>query len=202
MNTLPFEVIAAPATVYFADAGTAMPDIDADLSVLVAWTKVGSSGSLNYDDASGIALQPEQTTVPWMALGDSAARKIFRTAEGFKVRLKLVDITVEQLALALNHNSVTTVPPGPGNAYRKVGLSRGFNVATKALLIRWDVSPYLADGKSQFYLPRAAQTGNPTDLVAKKGEPMGVQLEWTALVDPNAADDERLGVFAAESDDT
>lgn len=197
-NTVPYEVIAAPFTLWVAPVGTAFPLID--VTPAVAWIKVGTSGDLNYDDAAGVTVEHSQAITAWRASGDSGSRKVFRTEEDLKIRLKLMDITLEQYAFALNHNAVTDVAAGSGTAgYRSIGLSRGFTVATRALLIRGSVSPYGAeDWNSQYEIPVAAQTGNPS-VVFKKGEPAGLDLEWTALVDPNAATEfERFGRLVSQ----
>jgi hypothetical protein len=199
MNTLPYEVIAAPYTVWRAPAKTAIPEISSAPGV--AWTRVGLSGDLNYDDGTGVIIVPEQTIVEWRALGDSGTRKVFRTSEGFKVRLKLVDIRAEGLSIGINDNEVTDTASGVSAAgFRKVGLSRGFDVSTGALLVRGSVSPYGEDWNSQYYVPIAALTGNPT-LAYVKGVPVGIDIEWTALIDPDAAVDERLGVYMAQDSD-
>ncbi len=200
-NTVPYEVIAAPFTLWIAPVGTVFPLID--VAPAVAWIKVGSSGDLNYDDATGVIVEHSQSITPWRSSGDSGSRKVFRTEEDLKVRLKLMDITLEQYALALNHNAVTDVAAGAGTAgYRKLGLSRGFTVATRALLIRGAVSPYGEDDwNSQYEIPIAAQTGNPS-VVYKKGDPAGLDLEWTALVDSTAASEfERFGRLIAQDAD-
>lgn len=193
MNSVPYEVIAAPYSVYVAPVATAFPAIDA--APAGPWALVGTSGNLNYDDGVGVTVEHSQEVVEWMALGDGGTRKVFRTKEGQKVKLKLVDITLEQYAHALNGNTVTE---NPGE--RVIGLSRGFDVATYALLVRAEVSPYQADGNSQYEIPIAAQTGSPTVLY-KKGEPAGLDLEWITLVDPSAATtDERFGRLRVADD--
>jgi hypothetical protein len=201
MNTVPYEVIAAPYTLWHAPVGTAFPLID--VAPAVAWVKVGTSGNLNYDDGAGVTVEHSQTIVPWRAVGDCGSRKVFRTEEDLKVRLKLVDITLEQYALALNHNTVTTIgKSGSTVGYKKIGLSRGFSVANRALLIRGSVSPYGADWVSQYEIPIAVQTGSPT-VIYKKGEPAGLDLEWMSLVDPNASNAaERFGRLIAQNDDS
>lgn len=194
MNTVPFEVIAAPYRMYLAEVGTVFPLVDAEPSV--DWILVGTSGDLNLDADAGVTVEHSQTTAPWRSLGDCGSRKIFRTEEDLKIKVKLVDVSLEQYKLALNHNAV-----GMHTGYRSVGLSRGFNVATHALLIRGDVSPYGEEGASQYEVPRAAQTGNPS-VVFKKGIPAGLDLEWMALVDPDAESvDERFGRLVAQDDD-
>ena len=197
-NSAPFEVIAAPVTLWFANVGTAFPALDATPGA--GWTKVGSSGSQNYDRGEGVTIEHRQTTVPWRSVGDTGTRKSFRTEEDLIIRLKLVDVTLEQYAIALNNNTVTDTPPGAGTiGTRKIGLSRGTSITTKALLIRSEASPYGADFVSQYEVPMAQQVGSPTVAQGKPGEPSGLNLEFMALVDTSAASaDERFGRLIAQ----
>lgn len=201
MNSVPYEVIAAPFTLYVAPTGTAFPDVDSTPGA--EWTKVGTSGPLNYDRAEGVTVEHRQSTSPWRSSGDTGVRKNFRVEEDQIVRLKLVDITLEQYALAMNHNTVTTVPAGAGTpGYRKIGLSRGSNIVTKALLVRGNVSPYGEDWNSQYEIPLAQQIGSPSVALSKPGEPAGLNLEFMTLVDTTAAsEDERFGRLIAQDDD-
>ncbi len=192
-NTTPYEIIAAPFTLWWAPVGTAFPLVNA--TPASPWAKVGSSGSLNYDDATGVTVEHSQTMSAFRALGDAGTRKMFRTEESMKVKVKLVDVTLEQYRHALNQNTLTTTAAASGiPGTKKVGLSRGFTVATVALLIRGDVSPY---GDSplamQYEVPIAAQIGSPM-AVYKKSDPVGLELEWEVLVDTTASSDyERFG---------
>jgi hypothetical protein len=197
-NSAPYEIIAAPFTVWFAPLGTAFPLINA--APANPWAKIGSSGDLNYLD-DGVTVAHSQAMTLFRALGDAGSRKAFRTEEDLMVRLVLADLTLEQYAHALNSNTVTTVAAGMGTAgYKKIGLSRGFSVATYALLVRGP-SPYGDDFNMQFQVPRAAQTGNP-EPVMRKGEPAALALEWTALVDPDAATEfVRFGQLLAQHAD-
>lgn len=194
-NSLPFEVIAAPFVVWFSPVGTAFPLINA--APAAPWAKVGTSGDLNYTE-DGVTVGHSQEVEKWRALGDVGSRKVFRVSEDMMIRLALADLTLEQYQHALNANPVTTVPAGSGTAgYKKIGLSRGFAVATVALLVRGP-SPYGDDFTMQFEIPRAAQSGNP-EPVMKNGTPAALALEWTALVDPNAANaEERFGRLLAQ----
>lgn len=186
MNTVPYEVIAAaPIALYTAAADTAKPALDIDPPI--AWTKLGLSGDLNYDDGSGVEVSNPQNLSPWRALGDAGSRKVFRQDEDCKIKVKVVDLTLETMSQAINGNSVTTVAPGVGTVgYKWIGLSRGLSVNTLALLIRLLISPYGADWIGQYYFPRCAQSGSPTQLY-KKTEPVGLELEFMALVKPDAA---------------
>lgn len=197
-NTEPFEIIAAPFTVWVAPIGTAFPSIDA--APAGPWTKVGSSGDLNYTD-EGVTVSHSQAMEFFRALGDSGSRKVFRTEEDLKIRLVLADVSLEQYAHALNSNAVTTTPAGAGTAgYKKIGMSRGHGVSTVALLVRGP-SPYGDDWALQYEVPLAAQSGNP-EPVYMKGTPAALALEWTALVDPDAPNEfERFGVIRAQHAD-
>ena len=195
-NTQPFEIIAAPYKVYFAPTGTAFPAIDLAIPAS-PWKLVGTSGDLNYTD-EGVTVAHNQALEKFRALGDSGSRKIFRTEEDLMIRLMLADITLEQYSHALNSNAVTTVAAGAGTAgYKVIGLSRGFAVATVALMVRGP-SPYGDNFTLQYEVPLAAQSGNP-ETVFVKSTPVALALEWTALVDPNAVSQfERFGRLRAQ----
>lgn len=194
-NTVPFEIIAAAFKMYLAPVGTAFPLIDAVPAV--DWVLVGTSGDLNYMD-DGITIDQPQTVTPFRALGDSGVRKVFRQDEDLKMGLVLVDLTLEQYKIAINHNTVATVPAGGEAGYKKIGLSRGLIVATHALLLRGP-SPYMEDGNMQYEIPRGAQTGSPS-VVMRRTVPAGLKLEWMALVDPAAATEaERFGRIIAQT---
>lgn len=196
-NSAPYEIIAAPFVVWYAPLGTAFPAIA--IAPPSPWAKVGSSGDLNYLD-EGIKVSHSQTMNLFRSLGDAGSRKAFRTEEDLMVSLTLADLTLEQYAHALNSNTVTTTAAGAAAGYKKLGLSRGFSVATYALLLRGP-SPYGDDWNMQFEIPRAAQTGNP-EPVMRKGEPAALALEWTALVDPDASTEfERFGRLIAQHAD-
>lgn len=199
-NSAPFEIIAAPFEIYFSDLGVAFPLIDAEPDAM-DWTLVGGSGSLNYEDAPGVTVTHNQTVVKFRALGDCGSRKAFRTEEDQMVRAVLVDMRLEQYRHALNMNTVSTAAAGGEAGYKKIGLSRGFFIGTYQLLVRGP-SPEMENGYCQYEIPRAMQSGNP-EPVMKKGTPVGLALEWTALVDPDAATpDERFGrlvVMTAEA---
>jgi hypothetical protein len=181
-NSVPFEIIAAPFSVYWAPLSTAFPLIDA--APAMAWTLIGSNGSKNYKD-DGVIVTHNQSITKFRALGDCGVRKNFRTEEDQMVKLTLVDLTLEQYLHALNQNTVTTVPAGGEAGYKKIGLSRGFSIKTFQLLVRGP-SPEMEDGYMQYEIPYCQQTGNP-EAVFKKGDPAGLALEFTTLVDPDAA---------------
>lgn len=196
LNAVPYEVIGAPFEAYWAAVGTTKPDIDEEPPT--AWTLIGTSGNLNHF-SEGITVEHPQSMNFFRAAGDCGSRKCFRTEEDLKLRLTLADLTLEQYSHALNSNTVNDEEAGPGTpGYKSIGMSRGHTVSTVALLLRGP-SPEMADGAMQFYIPRACQTGSPAP-VFRNGEAAGLALEWTALVDPDAAtDEERFGVIEVQT---
>lgn len=208
-NAQPYEVLATGALdVYIAPVGTAFPDlhVDPEAASPVPWARVGSSGSQNFDSDAGLKISHAQSLKPWMGLGAVGTKKIFRSSEEQKVAVTLADVTLEQYSHAINENTVTSTPGSPGvsTSNRKIGLSRGFGVATFAVLVKIRASGY-GDGTpewvSQYEIPVAAQSGNP-EPVYKKDTPVLLPLEWTTLVDPDAAsEDEQFGRFVMQDDD-
>jgi hypothetical protein len=184
-NSAPLEVIGAPFTMWVAPVGTVFPEVDQEPDS-TDWTLIGSAGPLNYDEA-GVNVEHAQSMAFWRSLGDAGSRKVFRSSEDLKMGLLLVDVTLEQYSFAINGNTVTPTAAGPGTpGTKKIGLSRGFVVDTRAVLLRGP-SPEMEDGAMQYECPRAAQTGEPKPVYTKD-KPAMLQIEWTALVDPDAAD--------------
>lgn len=181
----PFEVVAAPFTVYWAVTGTAFPAIDA--APAAAWNKIGTSGPRNYSN-DGVTVVHEQTIEQIRSLGGTGPIKALRTEEGLVVRFTLWDLTLEQYRLALDSNAVSTTAAGTGSAgFKKVDLYRGGpTVETMALLVRGDVSPYGDAWKSQYEIPVCFQMGSAEPVFVKNG-PAGLALEFAALEDPDAA---------------
>jgi hypothetical protein len=176
----PFEVIAAPYTIYIAPIATAQPDVSQVPPV--AWKKLGTSGNLNYDD-SGVTITHDQTVVEWTPVGLTAPRKAFRTEEHVIVEFNLIDMTAAQYAYILNNATVATVVAGVmiGGA-SKVPLLQGPDVAQWALLARSDQSAAGPAWNSQYYIPVVFQNAAPAP-VYKKGDPAGLKCEFRALYD-------------------
>jgi hypothetical protein len=183
-NTIPYEVIAAPYVVWVAPVGETFPLIDS--APVGNWVKIGTSGELNYTD-DGVTISQPQSIEKWRGGGDTGVRKVFRTEDDLVIKFGIADLTLEQYRYALNMNSITTVAAGSGSAgYKKLGLSRGNDVAQRALLVRGP-SPYGDAMNLQFEIPIAFETGTPEPVLGKKAEPAVLMLEWTAIIDPNAS---------------
>ncbi len=189
----PFEIIGAPFTIWLAPVGTAFPLVTAAPGA--GWTKLGTSGDRNYSD-EGVQVMHDQTISNVSVAGATGPVKAFRTAEQLMISATLLDMTLEQLANVLG--TVTTTAAGAGTAgTKKVGLSRGTDVALFALLARGP-SPYADGMTAQYEVPRCYQSGNPRPQFTK-GNPAQLALEFTALEDPAAATpEERFGRLIAQ----
>lgn len=197
LNTAPFEVTNPLYTLYWATVGTPPPLVYEDPGV--GWTKIGTGGPLNYGE-EGITIELPQSVNPFRSVGSAAVRKNFRDTEDANVRIVLVDLTIEQWHLAFNRNTIAaTAAAGAGTAaYKSVGGSRGFTLDTVALLLRAPVSPYVAEGNSQYIFWRAQQTGSPSK-VSVRGAPVGIELRWSILVDESKSAEENLWKYEAQT---
>lgn len=194
-NEAPYEIISAPGTIWQAPLLTAFPDVD--VTPGGAWVKIGTTGNMNLDPA-GITIARPQTVNKYRPLGSTAAVKAWRTEEDLMIRAVLADLSLEQLSHSLNENTVTE-----NDGLAKVGLYRGVSLAHRALLVRFDVSPYRDDGVCQYECPVAVQQGSPEEVYNRGQGPVLTALEWGILVDTAAATAaERLGRFVAKLADT
>lgn len=186
----PFEIVATPLTAWLAPVGETFPLIDADPAG--NWTKVGTNGDRNYDE-DGVTVAHSQATSVFRGAGAVGPQKAFRTEEDLMIRVPLIDISLEQYARVLNANTLSTTAAGTGTAgFKSIGLSQGKDITLYALLVR-GVSPDDAALALQYELPRVFQSGNPEPNF-RKGEPAGLDLEFTALEDLSASsEDQRFG---------
>lgn len=178
--TAPFEIIVGPAEVYLAPVGTTFPDVDEAPSG--AWDLVGTLGSENYSEA-GVLVRFPRTMVDIRVLGSTTPRKHVITETGFEVEFEVIDATAEQLVLGygVDPDDITDTAAGVGTPG-----DRAFDLPTspipfqRAVLVRVNQSPYMADGKTQFEIPAANQGGN-ADGGFMKGDPFQIKHIWSAV---------------------
>ena len=193
---LPYEIIAAPFTAWWAPVGTAFPLIGA--APAGDWVKIGTSGDRSETE-EGVTVAHSQELNLVRTAGATGPVKAFRTQEGLVISFALLDLSLEQYKLALNSNAVATTAAGVGAAgYKAIKLYQGLQVTPMALLLRGEASPYGDGYRSQYEVPVCVQSGSP-EPVYTKGDPASLALEFTALEDPNAASaDLRFGRFVAQ----
>ncbi len=195
-NGQPYEILAAPYTVWWAPVGTAFPAVNADPAV--AWRKIGISGDKSQMEA-GVKVKHDQTLKKIFASGATGPVKVVRDQEDLEVSFEIMDMTLEAYSLALNNNAVTAVAAAAGVAgVKSLATRQGIAVTEMAILVR-GASPYLGGETSlmQFEIPRCFQSGKPSPVFAK-GKPAGLALAYTALEDLTANSDEaRFGYLRA-----
>lgn len=191
----PFEIVVSPYELWLAPVGTSFPD--PATTPPSPWVKIGTNGNRNYTE-DGVMVTHSQTLEEARVAGATGPIKATRTAEGLKIGMKLLDLTLEQYAHALNEASVTTTAAGSGTSGTKsVNLHQGSTVATNAMLVR-GASPYDDSEHMQYQVPRVYQSGSPALQFSKKGAGTDIALEFTALEDPNAGTDAaRFGQLVA-----
>lgn len=173
----PYEIVAAPLTVYVAAVGTAFPDVDEAPGG--SWTKLGTSGDKNYND-DGVTVGHPQTIETFTPAGSTVPRKAFRTEEGLTFGFTLVDLSPTQYAKVLDDAAITTVSASSGTpGTKKIALYKGLQVETFALLAR-GLSTVDESLACQYEVDSCFQSGEP-EPVHNKGVPAGLELEWTAL---------------------
>jgi hypothetical protein len=196
-NAAPFEIMSAPFQVYRAPLGTAFPDVD--VVPATPWVLIGTSGDLNYGP-DGVSVQHAQSVNYWRSLGSAGVRKVFRASEDLTISLSVADMSLEMYRLAIESPTIVTVAGGVGTAGTKsIGLSRGLNVETFALLVKGP-SPYGDDMASQYEIPMCCNGGEP-EVVFRMDGPAMLALKFIALEDPSATDPrERMGRLVAQTD--
>lgn len=168
----PYEIVAAPLTVYVAPVGTAFPAVNAAPGG--SWFKLGSNGTKNYD-AKGVTVTHNETIQSFTPAGGTAKRKVFRTDEQFLIDFDLVDLTIEQYAKIMNDATVN-VTAGPP-ATKDFNLQQGMTVTTFALLAR-GVSSVNDQLPAQYQVPLAYENGATKPVYAKSaGTALAVQFE-------------------------
>lgn len=186
----PFEILAGPLDLWLAPVGTAFPVVTA--APAGPWAMVGTAGKRNYSD-DGLSVQHSQKIDTATPAGAIAPVKAWRTEEGLIFTVTMWDMSLEQYTIALGAAApVTTAAAAGSPGTKKIGLSRGPDVVTYALLAR-GMSAYGDAYKAQYEIPVCFQNASPKPVFAK-GKPSGLELEFMALEHSAAASElERFG---------
>lgn len=193
----PEEIITSPFTIWIAPVGTAFPALTEEPGE--DWTRIGSNGTRSYSEG-GVTTQHSQQREIAKPAGSTAPTYSFSSGEEFRIRLELLDLTLEQYALALGQNAVSaTSGVGELPGYRTLGLNLRPRADTVLALLARGPSPYDEDLIAQFEVPRCQEAGSGPKLIFRKGKPAGVAVDFLALEDPNAASiDELFGRLHAQ----
>lgn len=169
------EIVNGPMSVYWGPVGESFPAV-AD-AVAGNWLLIGTSGPHNYHE-DGVSVLSEKNVEFFRALASGYPRKAFITEADLMVSLTLVDLSLAQIRLALNQNTVTTASP-----IAHIQLDVGLDVNEIALLARGaGKSPQFAGGNAQYELPRVVEDGS-REWSYVKGEPVGSELNFRLIYD-------------------
>ena len=182
--TAPYEILAAPMTIYLNAANTTEPKVDDDPTAEASpWFKLGTTGDGNYDE-DGVQYHQNQELEFFRPLGSTGRRKAWRPEEDPMLELTVYDLTAEHYRKSLNDASITTVAAAAGiPGSKRLSLKQGYDVTRFALLARASYSPYGDSWNMQYWLPVVVQGGSP-EPVFKKGEPAGLKFEMEVMDDP------------------
>jgi hypothetical protein len=172
----PYEIVAAPLTVFVAPVGTVFPLVNA--APPGAWFQLGASGTKNYGE-KGVTVSHPQQINKFTPAGGTAARKAWRTGEQFLIDFELADLTIEQYAKTLNDALVTTTVGPP--ATKDINLLQGITVKNYALLAR-GVSSVNEALPCQYQVPIVFQAASPAP-VHSKSAPAMLACQFEALDD-------------------
>lgn len=174
----PYEIVAAPLTVWVAPVGTEFPDVNELPGV--AWFKIGTSGDKNYAD-EGVTVTHEQTLGVFRGAGSTVPRKTWRTEEDLGFGFTLVDVSAAQYAKILNDAAITTTPASVGVAGTdRFELVQGIEVGQVALLAR-GVSPEDELFVAQYQVPRSYEASPSRAVQYGKGAPAGLACSFRTL---------------------
>ena len=188
----PFEMVAAPMTLYIAPEATLAPELS--LTPPSPWRFLGTSGSRSISD-EGLTIAFNETVENQRTLGSTGIAKQFRSEEDLMVSFGLLDVSVETFSDALSGLSVTEVASALGTAgYRRVDLLRGFNVLNQAFLVR-GFSPYADDMFAQYWIPKGYASFSGDLSYTKSGAAM-IPIQVSAIEDLTYGYGQYHGQFA------
>jgi hypothetical protein len=203
VSNKPFEIVAFPYTVWLNVGGTPCPTLkeiekaEEELSKGEAgklgkesggeeyWTRVGTSGALNYNEA-GVTLSQPQTIQSFTGAGATMPRKAWRTDESVECAFELVDLSVKQQALVFDNKEIATEAGATGTAghpgSEKISLYRGpllYNYS----LIAVGISPEDANYLARYYMPACYQSAPTAAKYSLKAGPAMLALQFISIIE-------------------
>jgi hypothetical protein len=182
--TNPFSQLTGALKVYIAPYGEAAPDVAS--APTGNWVELGSTDGDQKIKHGGKTTQFKDND-------HQGVVKVVRHEEDITVKLKVVDLTMENYAYILSSLSkVVGSTSSAGTVQKKLPLKRGANLTEYALLLRGDaISPYgLYPG--MYVLPRACQYSEP-EVTWGKNQRAALEIEFHVLEDDAQPDDDKLG---------
>lgn len=177
------ELVTAPFDLYWAPTGEAFPDVDT--TPAGNWALIGSLGARRYTE-EGVSISSEIETEDFNSLAALDPECVFLTGRDLMVSVVMADISLEQLRIAFNLNTVTEAAGPP--ATRTLPMNIGPELESFALLVRGankSPEPDAETGQNlQFEFENVIEVASK-EITFTKGEPAGVQLEFRVLAGTN-----------------
>lgn len=191
------EIIAAPLTIWVAPVGTAFPALIA--APEAPWELLGKNGARSFSEAGVTISYQHQWVSPPPPAGRTASTVAMLEAEDLRLRVELLDLTLERYAIATAASELSYVPRMPDvPGTRSIGLSIGPRGAPIFALLARGPSPYLEGKIAQYELPVCQALGSPQPMF-RRGQPAGLALEFRAFPDPAATSEaQRFGRLIAQ----
>lgn len=195
----PFEIITSPLEVFIAPIGTAFPALGAEPAS--EWSLLGTNGDRSIAEG-GVTVAHDKSYNKIRTDGATGPVKATLQTEDLMFQLTLLDLTLEQYAMALNGNTVTETAAGSGTlGNKRIGLSQSPGRTREFALMARGLSPYDENLPMQYCVPRCYDSGSARPVFTKGGG-AGLALELTALEDLSATnDEERFGYILAAHQD-
>jgi hypothetical protein len=188
----PHEIILAAADIWTAPVGTAFPLVD--VAPAVAWIILGKAGSLNRSE-DGVTLTLGQELFDVRVDGSAYPVKQGRLTEEATIAMTMYDLTLEQLRIVFNQNTVTASAGPPPT--KSMSLERGSTVANFAMLMR-NPSPYNDAENQQWEFYKVSNRG-ASEIAMRRTAPAGIRIELTAQADNTRTAGDFVGRVIADT---
>ena len=177
--------IRGPVDVYTAPVATAFTGVLSVGSLDAAWKKLGARG-WKSQDTGGVKVTKRQKLEDWRG-ENLVIQDVARNEEDILIAFTLADVSLENLAIAMNSNAIVTTAPATGTkGHKKMMLARGPDVQPVALLLIFP-SVYVKGEKGVMYLPKVFQNAD-IETNWNKTNPAMANFEFKAVEGPNATD--------------
>jgi hypothetical protein len=176
-NVNPLQIMVGVGGIFVAPPDTTFPTPDqTPAQASAAWVNLGQTDG-------GITVSPAQTLNQWYVDQETGPVKTTRSQERLALKTNLAIFTLENLARVMNGQTVTVNAPNTNvRGFRQMPFYQGLKVTEYSFIFEGD-SPYLANDKLRYLVPRAYVMSANFDMVFKKDGMTFIPVEFDALVD-------------------
>lgn len=179
----PFEQLTGTLTVYIAEVGTTIPDVQDTPGE--DWTELGcTDGEQSVQHAGALEYFYDNC--------HQGPVKAVRPEEDTILAFTLVGLALEKYGAVVSDADNVTTDTVPNPDTKTFPLKRGFTNQAYALIFKGEaLSPY-GVWPGQYVIPRGVFDGEPQPTFAKDGR-VGLEIEFRALEDATQVAAQRLG---------